>query len=303
MTHPTRRLLLAASLAPPPRPALFRGTFLQPWARHLEWPSSQWDALFDSLAALACREIVLQWCRYDDVDFAPLLPRLLDAARSRRMQFVVGLPYHSTWWQRIAAGPLPALADVVERARAFASSSNARQWARHPAFAGWYLPEEIDDDHWLPAPRRRALAGALDRLAGAVRPLCISGFTNRAAPPSELAAFWRELAARRRLARVFFQDGIGAGKVTLAAWPAYLEALRSRLGKRLDVVVEIFESVPSDEGFRAAPAPLERILLQADMARRATDRPPFCFSLPDYASPLAGPDAARLFEQLSRRQG
>lgn len=301
MPNLTRRTLLAASLAPSSRGALFRGTFLQLWARHLEWSSAQWDALLDALSLLACQEIVLQWCRYDDVDFAPLVPRLLDAARSRRMRVLIGLPYQSDWWRRMEADPLEALGGVVARARAFASSSSARQWVRHSAFGGWYLPEEIDDDHWLPAPRRRALAGALDQLVGALRPLSASGFTNRASAPFELAEFWRELAARRRLARVFFQDGIGAGKMTLASWPAYLEALRARLGKRLEVVVEIFESVPSEAGFRAVPAPYERIVSQADMARRATGRPPLCFSLPDYASPTAGPAAARLFEQLSRR--
>ncbi|MEJ5367356.1 MAG: DUF4434 domain-containing protein [Bryobacteraceae bacterium] len=301
MQRPTRRTLLAASLAPPTRRALFRGTFLQPWARHLEWSAAQWETLLDALASLACQEIVLQWCRYDDVDFAPLVPSLLDAARRRRMRLLVGLPYQSDWWRRIEEDAPQALGRIVARARSFASSSSARQWARHPAFGGWYLPEEIDDDHWLPAPRRRALAGALDQLAGAVHPLSASGFTNRASSPHELAEFWREMAARRRLARVFFQDGIGAGKMTLAAWPAYLEALRARLGKRLDVVVEIFESVPSDAGFHAVPAPYERVVAQADMARRALGRPPFCFSLPDYASPTAGPDAARLFEQLARR--
>lgn len=299
MQPPTRRSLLAAPLTPPRRPALFWGTFLQLWASHLQWPPEQWEALFDALATLGCREIVLQWCRYDEVDFAPLLPRLLEASRSRRMRLLAGLPYESSWWQRISADPFQALAEVVDRARGF-SVSGARHWRRHPAFAGWYLPEEIDDDHWLAAPRRRALAGALDQLAGALRPLSVSGFTNRSTPPSELAAFWRELAARRRLARVFFQDGIGAGKMTFAAWPAYLEALSARLGRRLEVVVEIFESLPSEAGFRAAPAPFDRIVRQVETTRRATSRPPFCFSLPDYATPLAGPEAARLFEQISR---
>ena len=129
--------------------------------------------------------------------------------------------------------------------------------------------------------------------------LAASGFTNRARTASELAAFWRELAARRRLARVLFQDGIGAGKMTLAAWPAYLEALRARLGRRLDVVVEIFEPVPDPAGFRAQPAPLERVRLQAGLARRATGRPPLCFSLPDYAVPQAGASAAALFDALA----
>jgi hypothetical protein len=297
----SRRSLLAAPVAARPRGALFRGTFLQPWARHLEWGEADWGGLFDALAALGCEEVLLQWCRYDEFDYAPIVPVLLEAARARRMRLAIGLPYESAWWQRVAESPLEALGRVAERARAFAAGPEARSWRRHAAFGGWYLPEEIDDDHWFAAPRRRALAETLDRLAGLFRPLSAGGFTNRARTAAELAAFWHELAARRRLARVLIQDGIGAGKMTLAAWPAYLEALRARLGRRLDVVVEIFEAAAGPEGeFRGAPAPFERIRLQAGLARRATGRPPLCFSLPDYGVPGAGEAAARLFEQLRR---
>ncbi len=79
---------------------------------------------------------------------------------------------------------------------------------------------------------------------------------------------------------MLFQNGIGAGEVTLAAGPAYREALRARLSGPLDVVVEIPESVPEAAEFLARPAPLDRIRAQPALARRATGRPPLCFSLP-----------------------
>lgn len=299
----TRRSLLAAPLAARPREGLFRGTFFQPWARHLDWTPEQWDELLGALAALGCEEIVLQWCRYDEFDYAPLAVRLLDGARARQMRAAIGLPYSSHWWKRMDADAAQALDELAARARSFSQSSDARQWQRHPAFGGWYLPEEIDDDHWLAPARRRMLAATLDRLAGALRPLAVSGFTNRNHPANEVAGFWRELAGRGRLSRVLFQDGIGAGKMTLAAWPAYLEALRGRLGRRLEVVVEIFEQRPVQAGFDAVPAPLDRIRLQAELARRATRRPPLCFSLPDYATPQAGPAAAELFRALAALPG
>ncbi|MCS7042875.1 MAG: DUF4434 domain-containing protein [Bryobacteraceae bacterium] len=297
----TRRSLLAAPVAAAPRGGLFRGTFLQPWARHLEWAPPQWEELFEALAALGCAEIILQWSSYDGIDYGPLVPAWLDLARQRRMRLAIGLPYDSAWWKRSREDADAALEEVVGRARAFASSAQARQWRRHAAFGGWYLPEEIDDDTWFAPPRRRLLAAALDRLAGLLRPLAAGGFTNRNHTAAEVAAFWQELAARRRLERVLIQDGIGAGKMTLGAWPAYLEALRARLGGRLEVVVEIFEATAAEGGgFQAAPAPLERIRLQAELARRATGRAPLCFSLPDYGVPAAGEAAARLFEALRR---
>lgn len=294
----TRRSLLAAPVAAASRGALFRGTFLQPWARHLEWTPAQWEELFDALAALGCSEVILQWCRYDGIDYAPLVPQLFEQARRRRMRLTVGLPFASSWWELAGGDAAAALDGVVARARAFAASAEARQWRKQPAFGGWYLPEEIDDDRWFAPPRRRLLAAALDRLAGLLRPLAAGGFTNRSHTAAEVASFWAELAARRRLERVLIQDGIGAGKMTLGAWPAYLEALRARLGKRLEVVVEIFEASGGEGEFRAAPAPAERVQLQAELARRATGRAPLCFSLPDYATPAAGEAAARLFEAL-----
>lgn len=294
----TRRSLLAAPVAAAARGGVFGGTFLQPWARHLEWKPEQWEELFDSLQALGCREVILQWCRYDGVDYSPLVPGWLELARRRGMRFTIGLPHASAWWRRAGEDAAAALEEVVGRARAFAASAEARQWRKQAAFGGWYLPEEMDDDRWFAAPRRRLLAGALDRLAGLLRPLAAGGFTNRNHTAAEVASFWAELAARRRLERVLMQDGIGAGKMTLGAWPAYLEALRARLGRRLEVVVEIFEAAGGEGEFRAAPAPAERVLLQAELARRATGRAPLCFSLPDYGVPAAGEAAARLFEAL-----
>ncbi len=299
----SRRSLLAAPLFRRPRGGLFRGTFFQPWARHLDWTPGQWEDLLDALAALGCEEIVLQWCRYDGFDYAPLAARLLDLARARRMRLLIGLPYSSRWWKGIEADAAQALEELADRARSFSDSAEAGLWRRHPAFAAWYLPEEIDDDHWSAPARRRMLAGVLDRLAGSLRPLAASGFTNRRRSAFEVAEFWHELAARRRLARVLFQDGVGSGKMTLAAWPAYLEALRSRLGRRLDVVVEIFELRPAEAGFDAAPAPVDRIRRQVDLARRALRRAPQCFSLPDYATPQAGPAAAELYQTLAALAG
>jgi sugar phosphate isomerase/epimerase len=294
----SRRALLAAPLAARPRGGLFRGTFFQPWARHLEWAQEQWEELLDALAALGCEEVILQWCRYDDIDYAPAAARLLDGARARRMRLLIGLPYESTWWKNIDADAAQALEHVVARARDFAATNAARIWPRHAGFGGWYLPEEIDDDHWFAPARRRLLSAALDKIAGLFRPLAASGFTNRGHTALELAGFWKDLAARKRLSRVLFQDGIGAGKMTLAAWPAYLEALRAKLGRRLDVVVEIFESRHAEGGFQAVPAGVERVRAQAELARRSTRRPPLCFSLPDYAVPQAGPAAAELFRAL-----
>lgn len=303
MTSLSRRAILASVVAAgAPRP-LFAGTFLQPWRRHLSWTPAGWRALFEALRALACREVILQWSGYDDIDYAPLAGALLGLAATYDMKITVGLPYGSSWWSGIDQDQDAALEAVVARARRFAASPPAGQWRSHPAFAGWYLPEEIDDRHWMESRARARLEDGLGEIASRFGPLSVSGFTSRAAPPRALALFWRALARRARLARVCFQDGVGAGKTTLDAWPEYLKALAGALGKRLDIVVEIFQAAPGEGAFRAEPAPLERILEQVRLARAATRRAPLCFSLPDYAAPAPLAPAGALYEQFLAQRG
>jgi hypothetical protein len=258
------------------------GTFLQFWAAHLNWPTSRWADLFDALSAMHVRRVIIQWCAYDQYDYTPLVERVLALAATAKMRVHVGLHYDSRWWTEFGHSTIAALRLITER------PAPPSTFARSAAFAGWYLPEEIDDIHWQTAEARSALAETLRQVRQRLRPLSVSGFSGRALPPAELAAMWRDLARRSRVDEVLFQDGIGAGKMTRSAWPGYAAALHHALGRRLSVVVETFEQTAGGAAFQATPAPLDRVLWQCSQARR----PPVAFSLPEYDTPLGGPAAA-----------
>ncbi|MBI4891987.1 MAG: DUF4434 domain-containing protein [Acidobacteria bacterium] len=294
----TRRQSLALGMAAlrGPRP-WFAGTFLQLWAAHLEWPEERWRSLFGYLGQLGTGEVIVQWCAYDRYDYTSLCVRLLALAGEHGMRMRIGLRHESSWWQDLEAAPESALARLTPRALQ-AVHELKPLFQRHGAFAGWYLPEEIDDAHWTAPPRTTALLDTLKSIHGAAGSFSLSGFTNRALPPRALAAWWRRVAKPAGLKSVLFQDGIGAGKLSLEDWPGYAEELQRALGARFRVVVETFESTGGAGGFQAVPAPVSRIRRQCEIARRCSGRAPIAFSLPEYCTPLGGSAAAALHEQI-----
>jgi hypothetical protein len=283
--RPTRRDLLALAFAGQ-RSVALPGTFLQFWAAHLDWPPERWTHLFDALTAMRVRRLIIQWSACDELDYGSLVDLILERAAQAGMTVQVGLRYETRWWRDLDAAPHAALARIAEHVR------EAPRVAGRHAFAGWYLPEEIDDDHWREAGARTELAGTLRAARARLGRLVASGFTNRGLAPAPLGAFWRDLRRGARLDEVLFQDGLGTAKMTAAEWPAYAQALHRALGRRLTVVVETFEQVAGEGPFRAAPAPLRRLLWQCEVARQAGTRSPVAFSLPEYLTPAGGPEAA-----------
>jgi len=290
---PTRRDLLALPLiaAREGEPPL-AGTFLQFWAAHLEWPPARWNELFGYLRSMRVRELVIQWSGYDGIDFTPLVERVLAMAEPARMNVKVGLRHESSWWKDVDADPAAALRALEQRA-AGSVTGLTRVARQHGSFAGWYVPEEIDDSHW----REASLAECLKSVRGMFRPLSVSGFSNRALPPRGLAEFWRSVARGSGVDEVLFQDGVGAGKMPLDEWPGYAAALHRALGRRLTIVVETFEQRGQTAGFQAGPAPLQRVLTQCQVAHRHGGRPPVAFSLPEYYTPLGGDEAGRRYKE------
>ena len=97
-----RGFLTAAAGAP--RGVLLPGTFLQFWAAHLDWPDERWRALFGYLEHLQVREVVIQWSRYDQLDYAPLVERVLAWGGRARVRVWIGLCYESLWWRALDEG-------------------------------------------------------------------------------------------------------------------------------------------------------------------------------------------------------
>ncbi len=315
--------LLLGECRPAPQTPL-AGTFLQLTFQQGEWETQRWEKLFDSFQQLGLEELVIQWTVYDQTAFfeseeqpsvaKPPLETLLRLADRAGMRVFVGLAHDSSFWQKIKRDP--ELLEVYLRRVRLESEGTASLLAnlvvQHQSFQGWYLTHEIDDQNWLEPARRqllfdhlRATTQTLERLTPGSS-VSLSGFSSGFAEPRILGLFWQELTQQSGIDRLFFQDGIGAGKLELDTLPKYLDSLRTSLAQsdcQLQIVVELFEQISApDEAFLAKPASLDRIEQQIAISRQFSDLGPLAFSVPDYMSPEAGDVASALFRQYLESQ-
>ncbi len=290
-------------------------TFLQVWNRDLARRPADWYRLFSTLAELGIDEVILQWTRYGHTAFyhgrGDLLGPVLEAAQRHNLRVVVGLQYDPRFWRAIDKQPEALARYLRERARTVAAQVGelaryirARRLAA--VVSGWYIADELDDETWLEPQKARALTTYLRTVVQAVRhsgldrPVAVSGFSNGRTAPARSAALWHSLLRDSGADLFLFQDGIGAGKLTLAALPAHLAALDAEFSgtdRQFRVVTELFRQQKGEAGrFEAQPAPYNRILRQLDLATRHGTRRPVAFSVPDY---LLGeqPDRRALREQ------
>lgn len=317
------------------------GTFLQPTEALVARDDAAWDALFGEIAALGMKDVYLQWSAADGVyeegvirwprSPAALAKRVLDVAAKHGLRAWIGLSYTDAWWQRIERSRSLESVTVYLRRRLFVNEAAARDVApvavAHQAFAGWYVTEEIDDKNWLEPARRAAIAeyaGALARSLRALapeRPIAISGFATGFASPGTLASLWTSILEKGPIDVVLLQDGIGAGHLDEPELAMVLPSLRNAVtaaGRQLGMVVELFavnepavnatavkseatENETAEPKWSARPATLARIERQIALARRFATGPLVAFSVPDYMSPFAGGNAARLYSEYRAR--
>lgn len=285
--EPTRRAwlgmaavatLLAGCTTPSEK---FQGTFLQPWQSYEALSLEEWRRRLRTTRALGCDEVVLQWSAAygGDSPWAmpdTLLTMLFDEAGREGMGIRMGLPYDERWWKAMGAKEpevLPAfLADSQARCLDFMANT---RWSQHPGFRGWYLPYEIDQYNWATPERRQLLVPWLKAIAdGASRqpraPLAISTFFSRLSTPGTLTGLWSEILDAVTL-RPMLQDGVGVAGMSNYAGLEPLRGLLRRRGVPFDLIIELFEQLPSAPGtgdaFRARAATAERIRAQFRVAR------------------------------------
>jgi Domain of unknown function (DUF4434) len=318
-------ILAAFVMAGPPRaeaacPGL-RGTFLQLTDAQLTRPIAEWRQLFEEFRTIGINTLFLQWTV---VDRKPLfqtardnsgtgttLASILDIAEQSGVRVWFGLALDSNYWEEIKQSPemlRPYFRRRLQELKGFLDDLN-KTTARAP-FAGWYIPDEIDDRTWLEPAKRVVLKKYLADTVGllkARRPgskVAISGFSNSFADPDLLASFWADLIRASGINLLLFQDGVGEGKVALENVEFYYGALSRAVrsaGAQLGAVVELFSR--TSDGHRL-PAAIGRIREQIATANRLTSFPVVAFSVPDYMSGLAGRPASDLLSSfLSAQRG
>jgi len=329
MENTLRRIIVALlCLVPLLRPIMtdaaelprFTGTFLQLLADHTAWDQARWETLFAAMRAIGVTEVVVQWSVNGDTPtyastyfkVAPqgALPVVLQAAQAQGMRLVLGLVHDPEYWAKIKRDP--KLVRVYCRWLRIQSLEAAREVTAlakgNPAFAGFYIPQEIDDRSWLDPERKKVLHEFLTNLAEGLhalapgKPVALSGFSNAFAEPAVLRQFWQQLLDETGIDRVLFQDGIGVAKLRPSEAGIFLEAVSQAAqaaGRTFTPIVEIFTQVDgisiNDKPFRAEPASLERLTRQLRVVGGIPHSGVLAFSLPEYCSPLGGPQAAALY--------
>lgn len=281
------------------------GTFIQLTNTNAAWPTEMWRALFDQFRAIGLRQVIIQWSQYDDVAFdtAPqdgaqpsALETILNLADAAEVSVLVGTVYDSQYWDRVTGD-----AATVERylRRLTTSTRNLAvrigpQLLTHRAFHGWYIAQEIDDSNWHDETKQAVLADYLANVATLLRtvtpnvPIALSGFAKGKMDALAYGRMWSRLLDAAGIELLLFQDGIGAGNLTLDELPVYLRPLRDATNDQrseLVLVTELFVTTSGagsdSQRFSAIPADIERVRQQLEVAARYRVRT-VAFSVPDY---------------------
>lgn len=308
------------------------GTFFQPTNAMKSWDDATWDTLFATYQRLGICEIIVQWVVFEeggpDPEITPesagaqdaadtkqavvhdlsVIEKVLSYAECYGMHVTIGGFFINSYWTRLNTEPeiLQVHLMRVRRETVKVIEQLAPRLTCSPAFAGWYLSQEIDDRTWLGKQRSAILCTfikdmyrELDALVPN-RPMSISAFSNGWASPQTLGEFWRTVADETGIVRVLFQDGVGVKKLAVAEAPIYLNALQQEMAGAccaIQPVVEIFTQLEGD-AFKAEPASLKRIKAQMREELPFAPNGVMLFSVAEYMSPIGGEKAEALLHKV-----
>ncbi len=300
--------LLSRTTRDPSHPAgRLDGTFIQPWRDDLTLSTTQWAQRVADARMLGCRSLILQWTSHgtDYALDATLIFQLLDLALAAGCRLQVGLPYDPAYWPVLEGRGDSSRAAFLEGAAARAVAFlQAAPFAAHPAFAGWYIPYELDQASWARPEEMALLVPFLRRLrqAGGASPMAISCFHSANAPGRTLVDLWQGLPADLNL-RPLVQDGVGVFGLANYRHLAPLFAHFRAMGRPFDLVVELFAQKPTDllepGAFAADAADAVRLAAQLDLAAASGAVHRIAFALHPYMTGPA-PGAAALRAAYAR---
>ncbi len=318
---PLACLLAALLLARPGWAADGRGVssaFIQPSRADAGRTAEQWREMLGRMRAAGIDTLILQWTaeapvlyfKDKDLDFAEqfdTLERLLEAARGGGFSIFLGLQHDPAFWNEITARD-KALRDyfLVRRAQhERLQAALLKAFGQREDWAGYYLPDEIDDLSWRDPDRRRRLKDYLGatvrslREHDARRAVAISAFFRARTAPGIVAENLANAVSGAGFDYLLLQDGAGLDDPPEDVLPLYYTALlkeRAHLPE-LWVVLEAFRQTSGPgKPFAARPAPAEGFARQLKSA--AGFKRQVVFTFPDYADPERGPEAKALFRLL-----
>ena len=228
--------------------------FYQPLNRDASITPAQWQQLWHATVAQGGKTLIVQWSAYGDSDFGGAqgwLANSLRSAHAQGLQLVLGLYMDPAYYQRLEALDSEGQNSYwkAQLGRSLSQYQQLRNAWQLPV-DGWYLPMELDDQHFREAERRDALYSQLQAFNRQLdKPLHISAFSAGKLSPGINAAWLEQLAGLGLT--VWWQDGAGTGRLPALVRQGYEQALPCRVG----VVREAFRQVSGPgQAFRAEPA-------------------------------------------------
>ncbi|RII77689.1 DUF4434 family protein [Pseudomonas monteilii] len=228
--------------------------FYQPLNRDASITPAQWQQLWHATVAQGGKTLIVQWSAYGDSDFGGAqgwLANSLRSAHAQGLQLVMGLYMDPAYYQRLEAldGEGQNSYWKAQLGRSLSQYQQLRNAWQLPV-DGWYLPMELDDQHFREAERRDALYSQLQAFNRQLdKPLHISAFSAGKLSPGINAAWLEQLAGLGLT--VWWQDGAGTGRLPALVRQGYEQALPCQVG----VVREAFRQVSGPgQAFRAEPA-------------------------------------------------
>jgi hypothetical protein len=270
-------------------------TFLQIYQTAPGDPGVNFDSLFKKTHKAGFDTVFLQWSSYDDLSFYPdsrpsiktdpRLTSIIRAACKADTKLWLGLHHDSQFWNR-SAKPLKdvkhylheRLVDLKQRLPAIHSAID-KATPQTDCLKGWYIADEIDDMTWADSDYQKLLIDNLVATRNLLKeaeprwPVAISGFTNRIKSPQDYAKLWDKLLTKANINLLLFQDGIGAGKLTLPTLVDYVQPLAAMAKENsynVSVVVELFNMRKKKDGSHYfSSAAVARVKQQLALAEKA----------------------------------
>jgi hypothetical protein len=261
----------------------YAGSFIQVWnttgCACGQWTQAQWETQMQSMKDACINVLVLQYGVYDDnawygsssqsfITYTnPTLQRMLDAAEATGLEVVIGLYFDETWNSADKAST-STYSTLLAKHEAVIDELYA-QFSAEPAWAGWYIPQEINDLEWQEPAKRTLLANWLRDVAAyckgktTSKEVWIAPFFGPNRPADDLEMWWESvLSTAVDIDAVYPQDGVGTTtKIVDVDVPHYFNAIKNACeaqNRRFGATVEAFQQTAgwpiNSNPFAAVPA-------------------------------------------------
>jgi hypothetical protein len=259
-----------------------------------------------AMKAVGMDLLIVQYARYDSLYYFPqrsegevdsqkdTIGSIMDAADALGMKVYLGLGLDSSFWQ----GKIDIRKHLDDN-RGLLDALWLRYGSR-PSFAGWYLPEEVDDRNFQTKERVEMTRFYLDGIVSHAKslssaPVLLAPYFGQKPNGAAYAAFWDKVLGPNHPDVIAMQDGVGCRRTTVKEASGVLRDLAEVMkkhGVRLWVDIEGFDQIhgwPVDDAeWAAVPATLERLRSQIE-AETPFAEEAVVFDFPSYLSPRASP--------------